>query len=86
MREKKTSESHTRHHLSSLITPRCVHWMSISELSALLSRTRDRSDANLGKRVVSFAACLVCGFLTSILRSTAEINGQKLIEDMNGLF
>ena len=33
---------------------------------------RDRSDANLGKRAVSFAACLVCGFPTFNLRSTAE--------------
>ena len=40
-------------------------------------RTRNRSDANRGKRAVSFAAALVCGFPTFNLRSTAENNGQE---------
>ena len=63
--------------------------MSISGLSAVLPRTEDRSDANLGKCAVSFAVCLVCGFPTFNLRCTAENNAQeyaKLIEGMNGLF
>ena len=38
---------------------------------------KDRSAANLGKHAVSFAACLVCGFLTFNLRSTAQNNGQE---------
>ena len=51
--------------------------MSISVLSVLLSRTRDRSNANLEKHAVSFATCLVCGFPTFNLHSTAENNGQE---------
>ena len=49
-----------------------VHWMLTSALSALLPRTRDRSDANLGKRAVSFAAYPVCVFPTYIPRSIRE--------------
>ena len=71
---QKTSESRTSRRLSSFRTLRCVHWMSTSALPALLPRTIDR---DLGKRIVSFAACPVCGFLTYNLRSTAENNGQE---------
>ena len=57
----REGESHIKSRLSSFRTSRCVHWMLTSAFSALLPWTRDRSDANLGKRAVSFAACPVCG-------------------------
>ena len=52
VREKatNTSDSPTSRHLSSFRASHCVHWMSISALSEVLPRIRDRSDANLGKR------------------------------------
>ena len=50
--------------------------MLTSALSALLPQTRDRSDANLGKRTISLRS--VWGFLTFNLHSIAESNVQAL--------
>ena len=49
-----------------------VHWMSISALSALLPRTRDRSAIVLGK-----CGRIVCGVSSYNLCSTAESNRQE---------
>ena len=74
---KQTSESCTSRRLLSFWTPLCVHYMSTSGLFTLLPLTRDRNNNNLEKRVVLFAACLVCDFPTFNLCSTAENNRQE---------
>ena len=82
-KRQKTSECRTSRRLSSLWTSRCVHWMSKSALSALLPRTRDRSDVILENAPVSFAACPVTIF--AALPRTIDRSNAKLGEGVKHL-
>ena len=72
--QKDLTKSHKSSFVVVLNTMLCSLEVSIS-LSALVPRTRDRSNANLGKCALSFAACSVCSFPTFNLCSTAKNNG-----------